>query len=216
MTPPVGAARAGMLGPADAIPDSGLLHNYDWSNDATTTSTVPDLAGGTNLTGGFTNLSAAINGRQAGTFDGTDDEVRGDYANVTEPYDIFFVARFRSINSNDITFESTSGGQHQLFIDSGPAWGLFQGSIVSGGTPDTNAHLFTTGWSTTDILRIDEADVASGDSGTAETSGMIVGSAGGSNFAPVDAGQLAVYDADASGYSRSDVEVFLVDKWGPF
>jgi len=197
------------------LPDAGLLHNYDWSNPTTTASTVPDLQGSADLTGSFTDLSATIGNRQAGTFDGNDDTVDTTFTDISEPFDIFFVGRWREVSDKYVAFAAGDGGGNNSLLTLNDSWAIFQGSTKSAGTPDTDAHLFTTHWgSNTDILRIDESEVINGDSGSKALPGLIFGAQGGPlDHAPIDAGQLMVYDANASGFSRSDVEAYLRNKW---
>lgn len=216
MSPPIGSARAGIISQVDGIPDSGLFHNYDWSADSTTTSTVPDLTGSTDLTGTFTDLNSTINGVQAGSFDGVDDLVDGDFSDLSEPYDVFVVFRFVTTDSDQRVFDGFnnlatfySGGSSNYTISQG-------GSFPSYGEIDTNNHIATTRWaSSTDILRLDGAEVINTDSGSAALDGLTVGADnGGNNNGNLKVGQVLVYDPSVNGYSVTDVESYLSDKWG--
>jgi len=198
------------------IPDSGLLHNYDWSDDATTTSTVPDLAGSTDLTGSFTSLNDTINGVQAGEFDGTDDNVDGDYPDLSEPYDIYLVAQFPSSQnvSNPVVYDGFSN-THQLFLNSVSTFDLFQSSVVTGPSFTTDNAILTAQFGSTDKIRLNGTQGGSGDAGSSSSDGLTVGSsAADDNYIVASIGQMLVYDPSASGYSVSDVESYLSDKWG--
>ena len=204
---------------ANAIPASGLLHNYDWSDGTTTTSTVPDLAGSTDLTGTFTDLTATINGVQAGTFDGNNDVVDGDFADISQPYTIFTVARARAVDTDQYFYDGWSNRALFRYDNSDDAWDIYSGSTLQGSAGDTNAHLWTMEYNgASSAIRVDSAADASGDAGTLALDGLTVPQDSGKLVSPgaVDVGQIAVYNPDASGYSRSDVEDYFTGKWGPF
>jgi len=216
MTPPIGAARAGLRSvPVGAIPDSGLLHRYDWSDDSTTTSTVPDLAGDADLTGSFTDLAGSINGVQAGTFDGADDIVDASYADSTQPIERFAVISLNS-TANQIIVDGFDTSVHTPYIDESGNFAIFAGSRLAGNAADTNNHIMTARIDgANSVYRVDGTQQASGDAGSNEPNGI---TAGGRNTATLYydglVGEVLDYDPTASGYSRADVEQYLSDKWG--
>jgi hypothetical protein len=197
------------------IPDSGLLHNYDWNSTATTTSTVPDLAGSDHLTGGFSNLNGSINGIQAGTFDGTDDSLDGTFAtSLSQPYTVYFVSRS---NDNNGIQALTDGTSNQSILGrrfNDDDYQLLAGNTsVNGGSLTTGNEILTARFDgSNSVIRRNGTQVLSGDPGDNGLAGLIVSR----SDLPVDGviGQLLVYDPTVSGYSRSDVEQALADKWG--
>jgi hypothetical protein len=198
---------------ATAIPDSGLLHQYDWSADSTTTSSVTDQAGNADLSGNFTSFSD-INGVQAGTFDGTDDTMSAAFSTF-DPVDVFAVARFEQ-NVDQIFVDGESVYTHSVWHRSGD-WHIFAGNNVdSNVAADTNSHIFGARFGSTDELRLDGSEIFSGDAGANQPDGVTVGDRydGSAQTANATIGELLYYDPSASGYSRADVETYLSDKWG--
>jgi hypothetical protein len=208
----------------NAIPDSGLVHRYDWSDGSTTTSTVPDLEGSDDLTGTFTDLNATIGGVQAGTFDGSSDVVDATFgSSISQPFEIFIVGRLRT---------TAGGGSFPTFIDGGTN---DEASIRNNG--DNGDHDYIVGRSgmsgaaaaTTDarvwsLLSkasgstsegfVDGSQDATGDLSTTSLTGVSTGARpDGSRPAPFDAGELLVYDQELSDPYRNEVEQYLSDKW---
>jgi hypothetical protein len=199
------------------IPDSGLLHNYDWSAPSTTAGGVTDQQGSADLSGSFTNFDA-INGRQAGYFNGVSDSMQVDWTNIPEPYHIYAVSRFVSVGEDEFILDSFDTGRHAIFSNVDTDFSIFQGLSASITTAaDTSDHLFVGEFDTTDVLRIDQTDIFSGDAGSLDSGGLRVGdSAAGGNNGEIVVGEIAVYDPSTSGYSQADVETYFIDKWGPF
>jgi hypothetical protein len=192
-------------------PSSGLLHNYDFSDPGTTTSTVPDLAGTDDLTGSYSSLNSTINGIQAGEFGSSFEVLDASYTDKSEPYDKYFVGRMSGSQnaSNPIVFQ----GGGQLFLNSVSSFDLFQGSVVSGPGFTTNNVILTARFGSTDIIRLNGSVGGSGDAGSGTLRGLTIGRSD-DNGALFDVGQMLVYDPTASGYSVSDIENFLSGKWG--
>jgi len=214
---------AGLFGPD--IPDSGLVHRYDWSDAATTTSTVPDLEGSDDLTGSFTDLNATINGLQAGTFDGSGDVVDVAFgSSIAQPYEVFIVARLRSTaGGGSFPTLLDGGGPDESAIrnngDSNDHDFIVNASGMSGATSaNTNARvwsLLSKSSGTTSEGFIDGAQDATGDLGTTSLTGTAVGGRpDNSRNAPLDAGEVLVYDQEQSDATRNDIEKYLANKWG--
>jgi len=202
------------------IPDSGDLHaQYDWSNNSTTTSSVPDLTGnGFDLTGSFTNLTGSINGVQAGEFDGSSDEVSVNFSNQLQPNTIFCVVQFITVSSTN--FEGVYGGRNtagtnQFMSNDSGGYDVFAGTNLSSSTSaDTSPHIFSVLFDgTSSIIRQDGTQVASGDAGTRVLDGFVVGKNPFNEFANVYIGEILIYPQDKSSIF-SDVEDFLSSKWG--
>jgi len=224
---PVGAARSGVVasGGGDAIPDSGDLHaRYDATelslNDGDSVSTWGDeTSNGRDLIQSTsskqpTYKTGQINNNAVVRFDGSDDLLDVDWTDVSEPYTVFGVFKYRTLD--DIWMDGKTKyewGCYQLNSN----WRIYQGnSIVSGGSTDINPHiwasLFNSG-SSSDILRIDGTQVGSGDSGNSDATGMTLGARGDNDqFASVDVAEVLFYPQDKSGI-YSDVESYLSDKW---
>lgn len=207
------------LSTPSAIPDSGDLQaRYDWTG-ASGTSTVTDLSGnGHDLTGTYTGPTATINGNQAGEFDGADDLLTVDWTDLPQPNHVFMVYQFiadsddvRSVIDGDSDGRQKFGNNGQGNID------LYAGNAnnVVGGDADTKPHVVSALFDgANSALRLDGADVASGDAGGEDSGGLTVGAEpGGGNYADVYVGEILHYPMDKSG-SQSDIEGYLADKWG--
>lgn len=199
----------------NAIPDSGLLHRYDW-REASGTSTVTDQEGSADLTGSYTGLAGSINGITVGRFDGSDDYLDTDFANLTEPYDIYIVFQARSNPDNSYILDGLTSAEHMFYM-ANSQWNFYQGSPTGGGSLDTSAHVATTRWSPSgqnDILRLDGSQVFAGDAGSSSSTGLTVGANGDrKNHSPIDVGWVGVYDPSASGYSVTGVESYLTSEF---
>lgn len=202
-------------------PDAGLLHNYDFSADSATTSLVEDQKNGGDLDSGSITEFGTINGKQAGSF-AESDSIAGDFdTTLSEPYDVYVVGRFDSLpKDNNIPIDGFAEFVHAVWAQdpgSGLVWSVFQGSEINSSTgADTNNHIFTTQLDGTDTHRVDQIEVVSGDAGTNDLSGLTVGDdhEARNNGADATIGQILVYDPTVSGYSVSDVESYLIDRWG--
>jgi len=203
------------------IPDSGLLHNYDFSAGSTTKTLVEDQEGAGDLDTGSITEFGTINGKQAGSF-AKSDSIAGDFDTVlSEPFDVFIVGRFDSLTSNNIALDGFAEFVHAMWVhdpdEGGLDFQIFQGSgvesVVDG---DTNNHLFTTKFGSTDTHRIDQTEVVSGDAGANDLSGLTVADDHESRGFGADCtiGQVLVYDPTTNGYDATEVESSLVSIWG--
>ena len=222
MSPPIGSVGRSVRGRRlpDAIPDSGLLHRYDWSHDSTTTSTVPDLQGSEDLTGSFTDLNGSINGIQAGTFDGTDDTLDVDFATtVTQPFEVFSVSDSSDDGTDQDVFDAFKSNVIARRRFDSDEYQFFAGTGVNGSIPTTTPEIHTGVYNGVDsLLRESGTEILSGDVGTNDLDGLTAGSrradVGNGNWFNGTIGEILIYDPSESGYSRSDVETYLSDKWG--
>ena len=211
------ATQRAVLSSGIAIPVLGLLHQYDWSDGSTTTSTVPDLAGDDDLTGGFTDLNATINGVQAGNFDGTADSVSGAFSSsVAQPVEIYSVTE--TSNNGDTQIITTGTNNNNItakrFGTTDFVYQLNAGNNIKGGSAASNdPELLTTRFDGgSSLLRVNGSEELSGPAGTNGMDGLVVSR----DDLPVDGAvaEVLVYDPTVSDYSRSDVEQYLADKWG--
>jgi len=214
---PDGALHLRSASSLSAIPVPGLLHQYDWSDGSTTTSTVPDLAGDDDLTGGFTDLNATINGVQAGNFDGTADSVSGAFSSsVAQPVEIYSVTE--TSNNGDTQIITTGTNNNNItakrFGTTDFVYQLNAGNNINGGSAASNdPELLTTRFDGgSSLLRVNGSEELSGPAGTNGMDGLVVSR----DDLPVDGAvaEVLVYDPTVSDYSRSDVEQYLADKWG--
>jgi hypothetical protein len=188
------------------IPDSGLLHNWDFGDSSTTTSFVADLKGASDLdTGTFSSLTT-INSRQAGRFDGVDDELftTTPEINKDDAY-VFVVAKFAGSlpTSGDAkhVFGKEDANGFDFGVD-GSSWNLNPfGANVSGGTADTNPHIFEVDAENTDQveLYVDGSVVLTADDNGGNTTfgGIYIGRSdnlSSFDYGEFDVGQVLIYD----------------------
>jgi hypothetical protein len=196
------------------IPDSGDLQaRYDFSQEDGSLPIADQTGNGYDLTGSYSGVSADINGNQAGSFDGVDDETSATWTSVSEPNHIFAVFEYRGLSpfANNIMISDPSGSE-QIYETN--AWAMYNGSVVSGGTSDTSPHVGA--WlfdGANSSLRIDGTTLATGDPGSTPLEGLRLGSVGGNLYANVKFGEILVYRSDRSG-NYSEIESYLADKWG--
>jgi hypothetical protein len=213
------------------IPDSGLLHyyradSYDLADGQTISTNLTDLAAADALpvVGDPTFAEGAVNGNDAIRYDGSDDRHEGDFSSpISEPFERFLVGALKSSGTaNETMLDGGSSDNHWLYYRNGSGdWRMFQGSVLDGpdSVSETTPHLFAERWDNgSSQLRVDQSDYMSGNTGSqVDLSGLTIGdNTGSSNPANFDFVACAIYDPSASGYSRSDVEQFFVDEFGPF
>jgi hypothetical protein len=208
-----------------AIPDSEDLHaRYDATaisaSDGDSISTWSDETGnGFDLTAGTapTFKTSIINGNPVVRFDGTDDFLDVAFSALSQPNHIFVVFQLNSTGSatDSILDSANNSKRHAISHNGSSSYGMFAGSGIDGGSPDTNPHIRSDLFNTTSSsLRIDGSQVASGDVGSESLDGFRAASrADDTDFADVDIGEILIYPQEKSGI-ESDVENYLSDKWG--
>jgi len=214
---------------AVAIPDEGDLHaRYDATklllNDGDTVSTWSDQTGnGHDLTAGEapTFKTSIINGNPVVRFDGIDEYLSTSFGTLPQPNHIFMVIK-KQTNGSDtslrfIAYGLSSGNRHAPYVNGG-TWRFTAEvgtAIVSGVGIDTNPHINATlGNGTSSTLRLDGSQIASGDAGADDLTGLKVGTRNSEiQFGDFDIGEILVYGQDKSGI-QTDVEQYLSDKWG--
>ena len=148
------------------------------------------------------------NGKPAMVFDGVDDSLilinNGIIA--TQPNSIATVAaRKGGTNSADYLFDGSNG--RQILIINQNDYTLFSGlSIISSNSTDTNQHLFLGQFGlTTDKLFIDSIEVASGNAGSNNLGGMIIGASSSNNNHTLDGviQEIIIFDQNLTTKERT-------------
>jgi len=211
------------------IPDSGLLHYYDAkeisATDGDSISQLDDQQGSENLTQLTSSKQPTyrtnrINGNP--TLLSQSDYLDVNFAsNISQPYEVFFVGRFNTVGGAN--YRGYDGFNNLVRLNANDAtgedsWTQYAGSIIRGGSLDTNIHLWTNVFNgSNSVQRLDGAQIAIGNSGSDSLDGLTLGNiSGGGDGTDIDICWWGVYDPTATGYSRSDVESYLVNEWGPF
>jgi len=197
---------------APQVPTSGLLHQWDWSAQSSTTSLVEDLEGSADLTGTF-NGFGTINGKQAGNFDTND---------------IFQTTAITSFNSNRLIatvfqFDPTirTNASQSIWDDDNNSFAFFEfnseyffqkSSQIKGGTVNSSPHIGVVEVDPTSTIRIDGTVVASGNPGS---NTMDVFRVGLSRFGNIplfgQIGEILMYNLSSANVS--DIESYLSEKW---
>jgi len=208
-----------------AIPDSGLLHNYNPKSlslsDGNTVSTRTDneQSGDLSATSSPVYRTSGINGNPIVEYDGSDDFHQGTFPTISPPFETFHVFKARSLTKSE-TFQSGVSSDADWIVNGSPpdSWLIFDGSnSVATSTVDTNPHIGIVRWASDGEVLLESTVEASGDLSGASLDGLTIGAEfGGGNPAPIDSGQFMIYDPTATGYSRSDVISYLKSEWGPF
>lgn len=207
------------------FPTANLHAHYDWSNENTTTTTVPDLTGnGYDLSGQITSLNASINGVQAGEFDGVDDRVgisATSWDTITQPNTIYVVFEWNGnfgidSGSRQIVSQNASGNErHQIDADTNSdAWQTYAGTFLNGSSNASTTLITALFNGSSSLLREDTSQTGSGDAGTESMEDMEVGSVRDEmGHITASIGEILVYDAGHDSTTISEVESYLNDKW---
>jgi len=205
-----------------AIPDRGLLHRFDATEDETvSTSAWDDLEDGADLSGTSQGrVEDVINGNAIDRYDGVDDVKDGSASSQSEPYHVFFVGQITDPSGFSHLFDCSDNTiTATISITSDENYAVFDqdNNFEEGPSVDTNPHLWELIISGGQIeLFEDESLIVDFDTAnTRSLDGFTVGNHAedGTNEA-VDGGEILAYDPDDSGYDRNEVRSYLQDKWG--
>ena len=205
-----------------AIPDADLLHEIHDArslslSDGQSVDPWPDDENSNDLTAGTapTFKSSIINNNPVVRFNGTDQFLDNSYSQLSEPVVWGWVWIDQDPNNSNIRgfADSQTSGEAQLQNRDGN-YGMFSGTLQSGGSPDTNAHISTVRWDgANSVWRIDGTQIISADPGATAIDGLTLGSQGNQNgFHAVDIGIWGVWEGNAS---LTDIETYLDNQYGP-
>lgn len=220
---PIGVTQRSVEATGLAIPDSEGLHarfdatSLSLSDQDSVTTWVDETGNGNALTAGSapTYIDSGINGNPSVRFDGTDDFLNVSWSAISQPTNIYIVAKLRSTGSNAYLIDGGSANE-QAFRERSGVWSLFAGnSNVNGSSVDSNNHIFSLFVDgSNSYFRVDGSVDGSGIAGSSSLSGLTVGSKGDqTNFGPFDVGEILVYPKDNTSI-QTDVEQYLSTKWG--
>jgi hypothetical protein len=199
-----------------AIPDSGLLHWYVVDRHATT-SQINDREDSLNLTGTISQIVADdFDGYDAADFDGSNDGIDASKSTPVSPgFDVYFVAKMESISaSNQQLHDFNDTGQSdynvRLANDNNGDWQLLDsaGNYEASTNTNTNWHLLhveVRSGANTEFL-LDDTELISVSMSPNDFNGITVAQRfDGTHKSDMRFAEMAHYDTDASGYSKSDV-----------
>ncbi len=208
--------------------------NRLWTTSARTTSAVADtdtVGAWDDLTGNNNAIQATagsrpvlklnnMNGKPIVRFDGTASTLRAAGLTLVQPNDWYLVATNTAAGANDaVFFDGVSA--HQKFYKAGPnaanTWSLTAGTVNTGLTADTSAHVFTvTVNGASSVFRVDGVAKAltAGDSGAAGLTGLDIGCAAAADFLPGDIAEFVAFNRVLTALERQTIERYLGSKWG--
>ena len=201
--------------------DEGVISNGTQAVDGDEVDTWEEISGQTSDLDGFG--SPTFN--ESGQNDLPIIECRsGDRLEHTEsvnigsgPWEVWLAFSLSSSSGTQLFFDGEDDAGNRasnIRTDSG-SWAFFNGSQVSGGSVDTNAHILRGVFDgTNSTFEIDESEIASGDAGGRawDQSVSVADAVGGGNPTDIDIFEILVYknrDNDRS----SDIYAHL-DRWG--
>jgi len=206
----------------DVPAEGDLQARYDFSQASGTSSVLDRSGNGHDLSGTYTGPTSTINGVQAGTFDGTDDFLDVAFGStISQPTHFFVVAEFTEGPSADfaeiVTGDNSTNRQSIVGdnFNNGSDFTLFAGvRLNSGITYDTDPHILSGLFDgSNSVLRLDGSQIASGDAGSNDLSGLTLGAhPDQTSFTDVNIGELLLYPQDKSSIV-SDVENYLSERW---
>ena len=198
------------------VPTQGLLHHWDWSAPSSTTSFVEDLAGSVDATGTF-NGFGTINGKQSGSFTGGANFETSSLQSFSSNRLIatVFQSDPAQTSATQAIWDNASGDQVVHWEKNGFYRFLQQGPIIQGGNSSAAPHISLVQIDTTDIIRIDGNQIASGDAGNETMNNMQFGTTiGGGVFDLLgEIGEILMYDL-SNAPPFSDIEDYLSASWG--
>lgn len=179
---------------AAVIPLTIAWHHAFWASDPswtnpgadTAVSSWRDASGNGNTatqpTGGkqpiYRASSASLGNKPIIEFDGVDDYLAtAVFATVPQPTELFVVCRFRSVvNSSRVLDNASSTHRQLLFTSSAGKWGISAGTVLASATAvDTTKHAVRAVFDTTDEVFLDGSSIVSGDAGSQDSTGLVVG-----------------------------------------
>lgn len=149
-------------------------------------------------------------------FDGTNDQLASSaFASaLSQPYTVFLVGRMAVTNANQTLLDGVAN-TNVVGITSTPAYTTNLGSALTGGTPNTSAHIVSLVADGTDTLFVDGVSTVSGDSGANALDGVRLGATvAGANFLNGDIAEVIVYDRALNSMERTRVERYLANRYG--
>lgn len=215
-------AHHNSVSPGAGIPDSDVWYDateLTGFSDGDPVSTWPDKSGPNDLTAGAapTYQTSVLNDNPVVRFDGVDDYLQSSFAALSEPWQVYVVARFRSIGSTQAIWGDASDGAPALFENGRSNWTVkYDGETdLEGSSVDTNWHILSVLSGSSDVLRVDGSDDATVSNSPHQLNGFTVGARGSlDSYGATDVGEILIYDSSLSATDRDSVESYLSDKWG--
>lgn len=199
--------------------------------DTNVVPTWPSETGSSALTQGvaadqpvLTAALAGLNNQPAVAFDTSDWMSTGTYAPAVDySAGVSVVCVFSGLGVGGATYglhDGKSSGGRMFLASSSNLWALTSGSVISGGTPTSGAHMsrcFYSGASGgNESIYINEALIATGDGGNQEATGLTLAAAfNASNKGAPDVALIGIYEGDISADAFwSDFTAWVTAEYG--
>lgn len=161
--------------------------------------------------------ASTLNGRPVVSFSGSPETmVTTATLSLAQPTTVFCVARVTSAALTSNIFFDGPSARTSLYRPVG-SWGMFAGTVLTGATPDNNWHVFAATFnSTSSALRVDAAQVLSGNAGagSATLTTFQVGAFSATQYLIGSIGEIILYGGALPSATASLVERYLAAKWG--
>lgn len=159
-----------------------------------------------------------FNGQNIIRFDGTDDRLVNDWADLSQPNEFFVVARARSIPTWAYIFDGINAtDRNALYHDDGTdKWNIFAGLSLEGAASNTLAHVFRVIFNgASSSLFIDEVNTITGNAGAQASSGLTVGTRyNGVDPGPIDVAFIAVKNGALTATERMNLHQWARTHYG--
>lgn len=158
------------------------------------------------------------NGLPVVRFDGTDDILQAADFTLNQPETVFVVGAWRGVRvGNDTILDGgTVGNTMRIYRSVANSVSLYNGVTTTCSPTDVTAfHLYTADANNTaSTIGFDSGTPVTGSASAVNGGGLTVGAYGaGSEWGPVDVGEILVYDSTLSASDRLSVEKYLRGKW---
>lgn len=189
--------------------------------DGATVTTWPDEVSTADLTNGNASqrptyvASDATFGAPVVRFDGSDDDLHVDWPDISQPFEIVMVARFRALGS-DWLFSAAPSMSGASIRDSGGAWRFGVSATLNGGTVNTTKHLHraVVNGASSSFL-VDEVSILSGDVGAGSQTGLTLArSSSGLGPAQLDVAFFGIVSGALTAQERSDLHAWSQATYG--
>ena len=226
----IGQVRTGdgrILFEGDAIPENGLVHQYDATELSLTggdpVSEWPDIAGTTELTQTTesdqpTYESSGLNGNPSVRFPGDTEFLEATFpVTYTQPNTVFLALEVVALETGHIMDSAGTGDRHIFVAATDERLRMWSGDwIEAAGEATTDDFVLSGIFDSPDSeLRRDSNTVASGDTGGLDWDSIYLGRHNtDEDYVNIRVGELLIYDRRLDASEMSDVESYLADKWG--
>lgn len=160
-------------------------------------------------------LTGIRNGKPVIRFDGVDDAIAAVATTLPQPMTIFLVGK----NTLGTFFDSGDVSANRLIIDKNGGssiWRFYASTNITGGTADTNYHVFTAvANGASSLLEVDTTQVASGNPGASSFTIINLGSLQGGVNVPLtgDIAEILIYNSALSSTNRQLVKTYLNNRY---